>query len=293
MDRLFETQKKTETATEKAQEQNFSHEEKHEKLNIRLKTPEEKSLQFEEQTFSVDKDVDIEKENAQKQNAPSIYLQSFENKTVADIMHEDAERRAAELRVREKQKESLAENSFDPNMTIEAFQKSAKEKPAHMDDKSEEKQNPNEEILTKQVAKEVNLQSTQEASSVIEKPNYDFLQEPKRTIILSKKSEQKKKKISKKTAGIVLACALAGSSVICATNAVLIDQMSSSFVQIDETYKFNLAKYLKNINNLDATKKSMDFLETYPDDLLNAGDLGEKSNWFDRLCNFLGGLFGG
>lgn len=276
MDRLFETQKKTETATEKSQEA-LSREEKREKLDLRLKTPEEKSLQFEEQTFSV---TESEKEAQEEKSVTpqNTYLQLFENKTVADLMREDAERQSAELQVLEKQKESLAESAFDPNMTIGEFQKSAKEK---VESEVQE---------TSQIANDV--QSTQENISIIEKPNYDFLQEPK-TIKLSKKSEKAKKKRSSKKAGIVLACALAGSAVICVTNAVLIDQMSASYVQIDETYKFNLAKYLKNINNLDATKKSMDFLETYPDDLLNAGDLGEKSNWFDRLCNFLGGLFGG
>ena len=163
-------------------------------------------------------------------------------------------------------------------MTIEAFQKSAKETETVK----------KEEHFEKEAQEEVS-EKTQE---IIERPNYDFLQEPKK-IKLSKKSGKTKKKRSSKAAGIVLACALAGGAVICATNAVLIDQMSASYVQIDETYKFNLAKYLKSINNLDATKKSMDFLETYPDDLLKAGDMGEKSNWFDRLCNFLGGLFGG
>ena len=64
-------------------------------------------------------------------------------------------------------------------------------------------------------------------------------------------------------------------------------------MQIDETYKLNLAKYLKNINNLDQAQNSMEFLETYPEDLLDAGDTGEKSNWFDRFCNFIGGIFGG
>ncbi len=283
MDRLFETEKKT--LVEKAQQKDAPQEEKREKINLHLKTTEEKPLQFDEQTFSVDESKK-EPQNEHELPQQNTYLQSFENKTVADIMREDAKRQSAEMSVLEKQKESLAENALDPNMTIEAFQKSAKE-------------NISAEITQPEAAIENQIQeisqeneNTQENSSVIEKPNYDFLQEPK-TIKLSKKSAKAKKKHSAKTAGIVLACALAGSAIICATNAVLIDQMSASFVEIDETYKFNLAKYLKSINNLDATKKSMDFLETYPDDLLQAGDLGEKSNWFDRLCNFLGGLFGG
>jgi len=69
--------------------------------------------------------------------------------------------------------------------------------------------------------------------------------------------------------------------------------MSSSFLQLEDVYNINLQKYLNNIYNLDTTKKSMEMLETYPEDLLEAGDFGEKTNWFDTLCNFIGGIFGG
>jgi hypothetical protein len=54
-----------------------------------------------------------------------------------------------------------------------------------------------------------------------------------------------------------------------------------------------LPKYLKKISDLDTTKKSMEFLETYPEEMQAAGDIGEKTNWFDKFCNWLGGLFGG
>ena len=37
----------------------------------------------------------------------------------------------------------------------------------------------------------------------------------------------------------------------------------------------------------------MEMIETYPEDMLDAGDLGKVSNWFDRLCNFIVGMFGG
>lgn len=295
MDRLFETQKETLKATEKDEkQQNLP--EKSEKTHLHLQTAEEKTLQFDEQTFSLKEEKEKKEEETFKDSKPAqnAYLQTFENKTVADIMREEAEKQSAELRILEKQKESLAEDALDPNMTIEAFQKSARENvKAESSQKAAKIENKAQQISQENLSSQEKDESTQENSSIIEKPNYDFLQEPKKTIKLSKKGEKTKKKHSSKTAGIVLACALAGSAAICVGNAVLIDQMSASFVQIDETYKFNLAKYLKSINNLNATKKSMDFLETYPDDLLQAGGLGEKSNWFDRLCNFLGGLFGG
>ncbi len=324
MDRLFETQKKVETKTEQKIPQSSGGTKR-----FSLKTPQEQTLQFEEKTFSLQENqpqaqqqnsslidaqtVDFQQnvtqsqstQNFQSQNAqPSqgqqslnmpekteqvsastSYIQSFENKTVADILRDDAERKAAEMNVLEKQKEALGDGAIDLNMTIEAFQQ--KNATPHAG-----KPTPVQADVTGTQTEEIS-QGTQENLTIIEKPNYDFLQEPKRKIKLSKKECHKTKRLSSKAAAAVLAVTLAGSGVICACNALLIDQMSASYIQIDETYKMNLAKYLKDINNLDATKKSMEFLETYPDDVLDAGDIGEKSNWFDRLCNFLGGLFGG
>ncbi len=152
-----------------------------------------------------------------------------------------------------------------------------------------------EELIEKQYEK-VEISAQQESQKTIEKPNYDLIAEEKKVVKLKQKGQTKKKsskKTNKKAVGIALACALAVGGVICVTNAVVIDNMSANYFQIDETYNLNLAKYLKNIANLDTTKTGMEFLETYPEEELNAGDVGEKTNWFDRLCNFIGGLFGG
>ena len=64
-------------------------------------------------------------------------------------------------------------------------------------------------------------------------------------------------------------------------------------MQIEETYQLNLYRYLKNITKLDTTKQGMQFLETYPGDGESAGEVGKQTNWFDSLCNWLGGVFGG
>ena len=44
---------------------------------------------------------------------------------------------------------------------------------------------------------------------------------------------------------------------------------------------------------IDTTKKGMEFIETFPEEEFDAGEAGKKSNWFDKLCNFFSGLFGG
>lgn len=170
------------------------------------------------------------------------------------------------------------------DMTIADFKKQEDEKV------SAEFQKEKEVLIAKQYEK---IEEKQEVSqNIIEKPNYDLIEENKKIIKIKQKTREKKKP-NKKLASIVIACALGASSIIAVTNCVIIENMSANYMQIDETYKLNLAKYLKNINNLDQAQNSMEFLETYPEDLLDAGETGEKSNWFDRFCNFIGGIFGG
>ena len=198
------------------------------------------------------------KEETLSEPKQTAYLQSLENKTVEDIMEERRKKEAEEFA---KEKEKL----------IEAQYAKKEEKP---DVKIEEKP----------------LEKT------IEKPNFDLMEENKSVVRLFKRhkmeTKQKKKKASK-VGAIALTCALAGAGIVCVANTIIIDNMNKSLLQIDETYRLNLQKYLKEITKLDQTNKSLEFLDTYPDDLLDAGEIGEKSNWFDKLCNFFGGIFGG
>ena len=117
---------------------------------------------------------------------------------------------------------------------------------------------------------------------IIEKPNYDF-------IAKSNKKEKKKGKL--KT--IVLTCALAICSVLCVSGAVMCDQLNDNYLELQDTYDLNLRTYLSNINKLNITNQGLEFLETYPEELNAPSDIGKTSNWFDRLANFIAGLFGG
>lgn len=184
------------------------------------------------------------------------YLNSFENLTVADVRREEEKRQKEEFEI---EKEKLIAESFQTNESQ---------------------------------VEEQTTEKSEESKNIIEKPNYDFIEENKKVIKLKKNTSQKKVK-NKKVAGIALALALGGSAILCVANTIILDNMNFSLLQIDETYKLNLGKYLKDIAGLDSTKKSMEFLETYPEELLDAGELGQKTNWFDKLCNFFGGLFGG
>ncbi len=183
------------------------------------------------------------------------YLSSLENITIADFKKQEEDKRVAEF---ESKKDELIAQQYVQQKTQEEV--------------TEEKQ--------------------QSVQNIIEKPNYDLIEENKKVIKLKQKSVTKKKP-SKKFASVALACALGAGAIIAVTNCVIIDNMNASYIQIDETYKLNLSKYLKNINKIDKAQQGMEFIETYPEELLDAGDTGKKSNWFDRICNFIAGLFGG
>lgn len=159
-------------------------------------------------------------------------------------------------------------------------------------DKQKELQKEKEELIEKQFTQEEKV----EEEKIIEKPNFDLMEPDKRVIKLRRKQEKfqpRERKKSKKF-GLILAIGLGIASVLCVTNVAILQNYSSSLSQLEtEFYEVNLPKYLKDVANLDTTKRSMEFLDTYPEEINNAGELGTKTNWFDKFCNFLGGLFGG
>lgn len=145
-----------------------------------------------------------------------------------------------------------------------------------------------EDIEPKEEAKEVDVPKVQEEKKakkttlIIEKPNYDLMPKKKGAV-------KKKKKF--KTA--LLACALAVCSIGCVAGAVVCDNMNSHYMQLEDNYNLNLIDYLNKINNLNATNKGFEFIETYPEEINEISSIGESTNWFDNLVNFITGLFGG
>lgn len=196
------------------------------------------------------------------------------------------------MKIEEEKKESLKKLSIKPSQTP-SYKTEYLNSLENLTLADLKKQQEQKEVETFKEQKEEFIQNQFEPANVafeqkacqkvIEKPNYDLMPESKKVVKL-----EKKKKDKKKFGKLALCCALGACALICVANTVIIDQMNADFVQIDETYQMNLASYLKKIYNLDTTKKSMEMIETYPDDLLDAGDLGQQSNWFDKLCNFFG-----
>jgi len=158
-------------------------------------------------------------------------------------------------------------------------------------EKQKEIQKEKEQLIEQQYTQE-----EKQEEKIIEKPNFDLIEPDKRVIKLRRKQEKiqpRERKKSKKF-GIALAIGLGIASVLCVTNVTILESYSSSLSQLEtEFYEVNLPKYLKDVANLDTTKKSMEFLDTYPEEINQAGELGTKTNWFDKFCNFWSGLFGG
>lgn len=151
------------------------------------------------------------------------------------------------------------------------------------EEKEEQKEQEIEEEQISEVLPQVKEEKTVK-KLIIEKPNYDF-------IAKTNKKEKPKRKGKLKT--IILSCALAVCSILCVSGAVMCDQLSNNYLELQDTYDLNLRSYLSNINKLNITNQGLEFLETYPEELNTPSSIGETSNWFDRIANFIAGLFGG
>ena len=126
------------------------------------------------------------------------------------------------------------------------------------------------------------VEKVKKTTLIIEKPNYDLMPQKKGNV---------KKRKNLKTA--LLACALAVCSIGCVAGAVALDNMNAHYMQLEDSYSLNLIDYLNKINNLNATNKGFEFIETYPEEKQEISSIGESTNWFDNLTNFITGVFGG
>ncbi len=230
------------------------------RLNLEVLTETKKTVEVEKQQ---DKKKTEKKSPVSVQKAPpkqEDYIHSFEKLTVADV-----KKQQEEVRLQEGKKEC-------EELTKQYVEKEQKE----FEEKIEHEEKQDEETQDKPV-------------NIIEKPNYDLIQENRKVKLSFKKPERKRKRL----AGLAMALVIGVSAGVCIANATVIDNLNTSYIQLDEQYKLNLGKYLQNLTKIDTAKKGLEFVETYPEEILDAGDLGKTSNWFDKLCSFIGGLFGG
>lgn len=136
-------------------------------------------------------------------------------------------------------------------------------------------------------------------SDVIEKPNYDTMETltevERKKIFVFKKAEGAKKTSPNKFKVAIISILFALFTIWGTVNVAMIDNVSSQISQVSTQYKINLGNYLQKLYTLDiSNSENMENLfETIPDESVPPTQIDEKSNWFDRFCNFIGGLFGG
>lgn len=139
------------------------------------------------------------------------------------------------------------------------------------------------------------------SSSVIESPNYDLIetlspeQREKIFKIEEEKEEVNAKPKTNKFKIIMFSILFAIFGIWGIVNIATLDNISSQISDISYEYNMNLLQYLNNLHNLDITNSEnmQNLFETIPKEDLPATSIGEQSNWFDRFCNFISGLFGG
>ena len=124
----------------------------------------------------------------------------------------------------------------------------------------------------------------------------DTLTEAERKKIFVFKNVESTKKSNPSKFKIILISILFAFFTIWGTvNVATIDNVSSQITQVSSQYQINLVNYLKNLYMLDMTNSEnmKNLFETIPDESVPPTQIDAKSNWFDRFCNFIGGLFGG
>lgn len=201
----------------------------------------------------------------------------------------------------------------DEERTLQRQPLSEKETATLVLDKEEETQTTEKQEVDKT---KVNLQKLREElaevkqqkvkaykkeKAVVETPNYDFIKEispekRKKIYKIEKTSVQKDTKpftISKKLKLILFAIVFMVGGAFCLSSGI--DMLNSNTVlnSAQTEYELSLSKLLKKISKTDSGNKTLELLETYPDELRDPSTIEKSTNWFDTICNFISGLFGG
>lgn len=163
----------------------------------------------------------------------------------------------------------------------------------------------NDLITQKREQKEAGKQEIAKAeskvSTVIEKPNYDYIEtlsdaQREKVFKIERKENPKVKAKPSRLKAVVLSIVFAIFGVWGVVNITQISNIGGQIAEISsEYYNINLPKYLKNLVSLDATSSDNmeNLFETIPDEDVPPTEIIKKSNWFDRFCNFIAGLLGG
>lgn len=231
-----------------------------------------------------EKETKIEEKVEEKKDEKKVVLKKESLKSFAFTVE------AKNEQIPPKEEEEKVEQEAIVNSYVSNFENKTIEDIKKEQDKLEKEKEPQEKEEVEETQEEVIEEITERKETpdeikkklVIEKPNYDFIPE--------KKGKTKKKS---KLKTVAVACALAVATIGTVAGSIVIDNLQTSYIELQDEYSLNLLTYLRNITNLNTTNSSLDFLETYPEDLTAPSNIGESSNWFNNLTDFVSGIFGG
>lgn len=208
----------------------------------------------------------------------------------------------------EVEKKKQVEKAFSQNKTQKNFKPQKREKTINIFSSAafpkneiiSENDTKNEEIFEKNVENNEKIVAS-ESSTIIEKPNYDMIEtlsdEQRSIVFKEEKDEQKQEPKPKRNVFklVMISILFAIFGVWGIVNIASIDSVNNQITQVSTEYGVNLVSYLNNLHNLDATNSNNmeNLFETMSESGGGATVVKEQSNWFDRFCNFIGGLFGG
>ena len=155
-------------------------------------------------------------------------------------------------------------------------------------------------VRTAAKEKEMKKQAKEKEKAVVS-PNYDLIKEispEKRKKIykiqkVEPEQEVKPYKFSKKLKIILFSLVFLVGGAFCLTSGIQLGDAINSLNAVQTQYEANLPKLIKKISKIDNSNTALELIETYPDELNEPSSIAESTNWFDKICNFISGLFGG
>ena len=132
-------------------------------------------------------------------------------------------------------------------------------------------------------------------------PNYDMIKEispeKRKKIYKVERIEAEDKPqpftFNKKLKIILFAIIFVVAGAFCVSSGVQLIDASNSLSASQSIYEANLPKLIKKINRIDNSNTALELVDTYPEEIKEPSSLSKSTNWFDKICNFISGLFGG
>ena len=98
---------------------------------------------------------------------------------------------------------------------------------------------------------------------------------------------------SKRLKFILFSIAFVIGGAFCLSSGIQLLDATNALTAAQTQYEISLAQLIKKMSKIDSGNNLLELIETYPNELMEPSSIAESSNWFDKICNFISGLFGG